>query len=286
VVSSVTATLEGVIEPQVIIDRIVGYQSQTGQPMPYDNLADADGVNWTGPESELVALAEAIPGVIVHRLPARDPLFGYQNPADIPDWPNALAPVTAEEVRELRRFVSQVEKLAGCSLFKANEDTLKISYEQGKPGVELVHSTEQELVMAAATIFRQLYTPNEHGSASRASNIIKKSAHERGGVEADKLIALMKHHEEGLRAIDKANGGFAISYDGADLPFKQIIDLLVNAEVMHNDADKARAFAHLEGFVWFQFVGALVAFRDRYALIRNCVAACLAEPALSASATP
>ena len=273
------------IEPQVIINHIAAYQGQRGQPMPYDNLADADGVNWSGPESELVALAEAVPGVIVYRPPSRDPVFGYQDPATIPDWPTALAPVAAQEVRELRRFVSQVEKLARCSLFKANQDTLKISYEEGKPGVEMVHSADQEPVMAAATVFRQLYTPNDHGSASRASNIIKKSAHERGGVEADKLTALMKHHEEGLRAIDKANGGFAINYDGTDLNFKQIIDLLVNAEVMHNDADKAAAFAHLEGFVWFQFVGALVAFRDRYALMRNCVAACLAEPALSATAT-
>lgn len=170
--SSVTATLKGMIESRVIIGHIAAYQGQTGQPMPYDNLADADGVNWTGTESELVALAEAIPGVVVYRPPSSDPLFGYQDPADIPDWPNALAPVTAEEVRELRRFVSQVEKLAGCSLYKANQDTLKISYEEGRPGVEMVHSADQEPVMAAATIFRQLYTPNEHGSASSASNIL------------------------------------------------------------------------------------------------------------------
>jgi hypothetical protein len=268
---------QDMIEPQVIIDHIVGYQAQMGQPMPYDNLADADGVNWTGTESELVALAEGIPGVIVYHPPSSDPLFGYEDPATIPDWPNALAPVTADEIRELRRFVSQVEKLVRCSLFNEHQDTLKISYEQGKPGLELVHSTEQEPVMAAATIFRQLYTPNEHGSASHASNILKKSAHERGGVEADKLVALMKRHEAGLREINRANGGFAINYNGTDLHFEQIIDLLVNAEVMHNDADKAAAFAQLEGFVWFQFVGALVNFRSRYWLMRNCVVAALTQ---------
>jgi hypothetical protein len=196
------------------------------------------------------------------------------NPDDIPDWPKALSPVTAAQLVELRRFKSQVEKLTECSLFKAKKDTLTISYEDGGV-VEMVHETEQEPVRAAAPIFRQLYTPNEHGSARRASNILKQSANARGGPDADKLIALMKHNEAALRILDKANGGFAINFNGEELHFKQIVDLLVNGEIMHSDVDKAAAFAALEGLVWFQFIGALVAFRDRYWLVRNCVTTAL-----------
>lgn len=198
------------------------------------------------------------------------------NPDDIPDWSKAFTPITAAQLAELRRFKSQVEKLTECSLFTAKKDTLTISYEDGG-GVELVHETEQEPVRAAAPIFRQLYTPNEHGSARRASNILKQSANARGGPDADKLIALMKYHEAALRDLDKANGGFAINFNGDELRFKQIIELLVNAEIMHNDVDKAAAFTALEGFVWFQFIGALVAFRDRHWLMRNCVTAALEQ---------
>jgi hypothetical protein len=216
------------------------------------------------------------------------------NPDDIPDWSKALSPVTEPELKELRRFVSQVERLARCTYFQPRDEILKMSGEADKPGMEMEHTTAPEdAVLAAVTIFRQIHTGHWRGSASRAVNILKQSAHVRDTEDGRKLIALLKHHKKRLGELGRADGGFQLVHKTVNpetgtvtetpLRFGEIIDILFNGDYLHWDEDKAAVIeVWPHGILQSQLTGALLDFRNQYWVLANCVKRCLDEPALTA----
>jgi hypothetical protein len=175
---------------------------------------------------------------------------GVDNPDDIPDWSKALSLITEPELKELRRFVSQVERLARCSYFQPRDEILKMSGEADKPGMEIQRTTApEEAVLAAVTIFRQIHTGHSRGSASRAINILKQSAHARATDDGRKLIALLKHHKKRLGELGRADGGFQLVHKTVNpetaavtettLRFGEIIGILFNGDYLHWDEEKA-----------------------------------------------
>jgi hypothetical protein len=209
---------------------------------------------------------------------------------DLPDWPEALSAVTEPELKELRRFVSQVERLARCSFFQPRDETLKMSGEQGKPEMEMQHTTApEEALLAVVTIFRQIHTGHWRGSAGRAISILKQSAYARDSDDGRKLIALLKYHQKRHREIAKADGGFQLTHQTPDetkiLRFGDIIDILFNGDYLHWDEGKAAIIeVWPPGILQFQLTGALMDFRNSYWVLANCVKRCLQEPALTAGA--
>ena len=218
--------------------------------------------------------------------PARVYHLGMANDEPL-EWSQALSAVTDGQLKELRRFESQVARLNSLSFFDTLEHTLHLGQEEVDGPLQMEHSHPggEEALLAALPVFRQIYnTSDERGSATRAISILKRSAKARGTPDGRKLIDLLKGHTTAIEGLEKENGGLQIMLNGEPLFFGRIIDLWLNGDYMHHDEDKAAILEKApRDILAFQLHGAIVSFRQCYCVLANVVRRCLEEPALSAS---
>lgn len=164
---------------------------------------------------------------------------------DGPNLNEVFAPFSDAERRVLERFLRKIDALKASS-FAQTESALRATPLPGvtaaggpawKVGVE---GPSEESVKAAVVDFRQFHTDQNLSSAARVLNVLKASAKRRGTDAGQRMTGrlrdLGKSLEERARRDPRAT---VLDERYGEMSPREIIDLWLNGEYFHDDAEKA-----------------------------------------------
>lgn len=207
-----------------------------------------------------------------------------------------FAPLTAAERTRLRRFLRKAAELAG-SRFAASKPELRARIlpgqtEAGGQAWEIVPSgADQEAVKAASGDFRQLWTDSNRSSAASAMSILKNAAKRNGSDKSRKMIANLREFGEELKERGRTDprGKVLTEADGGgsrEMPPREIINLWLNGEYLHDDLDKANELgldeeSAMAALTQFSLQSAIFDYISYWSALAKLVRQVLEDPALA-----
>lgn len=187
------------------------------------------------------------------------------------------APFEAEEVRRMRRFVDQVDRLRGFSFFEHPSHRMKATFAGGVVCSVRADAPGTEATYAVVPIFRELYNPRNSTSADQILGLLTRHAHDRASGLRDEAIADLRGLRDGLKWRRKVDPRGSLLEENPDRTVvartpESIIDTWLNGEYLHFDEPKAAEI--IEGhptteMMRFMLLSAIRDFSTIWGHVRN-----------------
>lgn len=161
----------------------------------------------------------------------------------------AFEPFSPKGLEMLRRFIAQAERLKTSTLVAGSVKFAMSATAAGDTDFQLDFPGD-EAVQAATLSFRSLYRDEERASFEKTKSALRKAASART-TEGEAAVAALDQLARDYRALLRGraplpHGLFAEGVDSAAPRARRVIELWLNGEHFHWDADKARELAEYE----------------------------------------
>jgi hypothetical protein len=164
------------------------------------------------------------------------------------DLTESLTPFTPEQIRLLRRFVTQVDKLSASQFLKDSTEPIELKAEFVNGQVQNVSlaGPDQEALDAISGTFRELYGGGKRNqtSAKAISKLLGEHANARATAAGEKLAKTLKGYRADLADRDQVDSRMGILVEDPDdlssiqTP-RQVIDVFLNGDLLHYEPAKA-----------------------------------------------
>jgi hypothetical protein len=161
---------------------------------------------------------------------------------------DSLTPFTPEQIRLLKRFVSQVERLQASQFLKSSTEPieLKAEFVNGQVQNLSLAGPDREALDAISGTFRELYGGGrrDHTSAKAISKLIGEHADVHATAAGEKLAKALKRYRAALANRDRVDPRMAILVEDPDDPSstqtpRQVINVFLNGDLLHYELSKA-----------------------------------------------
>jgi hypothetical protein len=164
------------------------------------------------------------------------------------DLAHSLTPFTPEQIRLLKRFVTQVDKLSASQFLKDSTEPIELKAELVNGQVENLRlaGPGREALDAISGTFRELYGGGKGNrtSAKAISKLIGEHADARATAAGEKLAKALKQYRAALAYRDRVDPRMGILVedptDSSSIQTpQQVIDVFLNGDLLHYELVKA-----------------------------------------------
>lgn len=204
-------------------------------------------------------------------------------------------PFAPSELRQLRRFVRQVDRLRSFSFFEHPPHRMKATLGPGGLVTDFrADSPSDEAICAVMTLFRELYNPNSATSGDQILKLLEGHARGRKSQHQAEAVADLKSMRRDLkwrRREDPRGKHLEEDSEGAMVARTpaEIINVWLNGEYFHFDEPKAAELLDdhpVTEFMKVTLLSAIHDFANLWGHARNAAFVALREPTLHAVGAP
>lgn len=196
-------------------------------------------------------------------------------------------PFTADEVEVLEGFVGSVRAMAEMSFFEQVPKTATVTFDEHGLRSEM-EEPDREAVLAAVTIFRQVYNHKEAYSFKKAMELLKRSVYDRNSDLRDEALEQLKGHLASEKKALREGVGVGFTFEGPegeseDVDTRKLIDVYFHGLFFHagtKKSDLAKKLDEMPPFPRYTLYSVMLVLRNVYWAAANAAEQPLKTPEL------